>query len=201
MMEAADDRGAGPPRWSATCAARQRLVYSFLDSTRGKTVRVYECQRCGEHIWYEQARVSRRALTTCRFRTAGRPQMRVPLSAPGLRGLRILVVEDEYMLAEDLRLGLEKLGVEVMGPVATVAQALTLLQSGVSLDGAVLDVNLQGDYVFPVLDLLRKKRIPFVLTTGYDGWALPEAYVDAPRCEKPLDMRRLTKEMCEQFAP
>ena len=117
--------------------------------------------------------------------------MHEPLPAASLRGLRILIVEDEYILAEDLRQGLERLGVEVLGPVATVEQALKLLQSENSPDGAVLDVNLQGDYVFPVLDLLRNKRVPFVLATGYDGWALPAAYADAPRCAKPLDMRRL----------
>jgi CheY-like chemotaxis protein len=122
------------------------------------------------------------------------------LSAASLHGLRILVVEDEYMLAEDLRQALERLGAEVVGPVATVEQALKLLQSEGSPDGAVLDVNLQGDYVFPVLDLLRNKRVPFVLATGYDGWALPTAYADAPRCEKPLDMRRLTSALREQLS-
>jgi CheY-like chemotaxis protein len=114
-----------------------------------------------------------------------------PLPAAGLHGLRILVVEDEYLLAEDLRQGLEKLGAEVLGPAASVEQALKLLQSDNLPDGAVLDVNLQGDYVFPVLDVLRSKRVPFVLATGYDGWALPAAYADAPRCAKPLDMRCL----------
>jgi DNA-binding response OmpR family regulator len=109
-------------------------------------------------------------------------------------------VEDEYMLAEDLRQNLEELGAQVLGPVATVAQALTLLQSEDSLDAAVLDVNLQGDFVFPVLELLRNKRVPFVLATGYDRWALPAAYADVPRCEKPLDMRRLAKALDEQLS-
>ena len=115
------------------------------------------------------------------------------LPAASLHGRRILVVEDEYMLADDLRQSLEDLGVEVVGPVATVAQALKLLQSGHTPDGAVLDVNLQGDAIFPVLDLLRERGVRFVLTTGYDGWALPKAYADAPRCEKPLDMRHLAR--------
>lgn len=126
--------------------------------------------------------------------------MRRPPPATSLRGRRILVVEDEYMLAEDLRQNLEELGAQVLGPVATVAQALTLLQSEDSLDAAVLDVNLQGDFVFPVLELLRNKRVPFVLATGYDRWALPAAYADVPRCEKPLDMRRLAKALDEQLS-
>ena len=122
------------------------------------------------------------------------------LPAASLYGLRILVVEDEYMLAEDLRQSLERLGAEVLGPAATVEQALKLLQSEDSPDGAVLDVNLQGDYVFPVLDVLRKQRVPFVLATGYDGWVLPPAYADAPRCEKPLDMRRLASALHAQLS-
>jgi CheY-like chemotaxis protein len=126
--------------------------------------------------------------------------MRKPLAGANLRGLRLLVVEDEYLLAEDLRQSLERLGVEVLGPVPTVAQALQLLRSEEPLDGAILDVNLQGDYIFPVLDLLRERRVPFVLATGYDAWALPAAYADAPRCDKPLDMRRLAIVLHEQLS-
>ena len=121
------------------------------------------------------------------------------LPAASLHGRRILVVEDEYLLAGDLRQTLESLGIEVVGPVATVAQALELLESEEAPDGAMLDVNLQGDAVFPVLDLLRERAVPFVLTTGYDGWALPAAYADAPRCVKPLDMRRLSRLLHEHL--
>ncbi|MDE2061898.1 MAG: response regulator [Bradyrhizobium sp.] len=127
--------------------------------------------------------------------------MPAALPAADLRGRRILVVEDEYMLAEDLRQVLENLAVEVVGPFATLAQALTLLRSGDTPDGAVLDVNLQGDTIFPVLDVLRERGVPFVLTTGYDGWALPEAYTNAPRCAKPLDMRRLSRMLHEHLLP
>ena len=116
-----------------------------------------------------------------------------------LRGLRILVVEDEYMLAEDLRRALVRLDVEVVGPVATVAQALELVESGEAPDGAMLDVNLQGEAVFPVVDLLRERGVPFVLTTGYDRWNLPAAYADAPRCVKPLDMTRISRLLCEHL--
>jgi hypothetical protein len=50
----------------------------------------------------------------------------------------------------------------------------------------VLDVNLRGDMVFPVADALRARGIPFAFATGYDGWALPERFADAPRVEKPF---------------
>ncbi len=52
-------------------------------------------------------------------------------------------------------------------------------------------MNLGGEVVFPLADALRAQDVPFVFATGYDAWALPEAYADVPRCEKPLDSRRL----------
>jgi len=99
-----------------------------------------------------------------------------PLSAAALRGRRILVVEDEYMMAEDLRHDLEKAGAKVVGPVPSVAGALRLLAEEGVIDGAILDVNLRGEKAYPVADVLRERGIPFVLATGYEQWALPQAY-------------------------
>ena len=106
-----------------------------------------------------------------------------------LEDRRILVVEDEDMMADDLRRDLERLGARVVGPVARVSDALTLLKSEGALDG----VNLGGETVFPVADALRARGIPFVFSTGYDEWALPDAYTAVPRCEKPIDVPRVTR--------
>ena len=116
-----------------------------------------------------------------------------PLSASALRGRRILVVEDEYMMADDLRRDLEKVGAQVVGPVPSVADALKILAQTDTLDGAILDVNLRGEKAYPVADALRERSVPFVLASGYEQWALPESYKDLPRCDKPVDLRHLAR--------
>jgi len=96
------------------------------------------------------------------------------VSASALWGRRFLV-EDEYMMAEDLRRDLEQVGAEVLGPMPRVANALKLLAQADALDGAILDINLRGEKAYPVADALRERGVPFVLATGYEPWALPEA--------------------------
>lgn len=108
-----------------------------------------------------------------------------------LVGRRVLVVEDEYILAEDLREELESVGSEVLGPVPTVAEALELLRSEPAPDIAVVDINLQGEMAWPVADLLRDMGVPFIFATGYDAEAIPPAYADVTRAEKPVALRDL----------
>jgi CheY-like chemotaxis protein len=90
-----------------------------------------------------------------------------------LRGRRVLVVEDDYILAQDLLEELLRSGAAVMGPVATVAEALDLLRSGLSPHMAVLDIGLGDETVYPVADALRARGIPFVFATGYDACTVP----------------------------
>jgi two-component SAPR family response regulator len=118
--------------------------------------------------------------------------------ADGLKGRRFLVVEDEYLIAADLAAFLEAQGIEVVGPAASVNEALALLESDTDrLDGAVLDVNLQDDRVYPVADVLMSRGVPFVFTTGYDACVIPKLYADVPRCDKPVDEQRLIRVLCE----
>ena len=107
-------------------------------------------------------------------------------SQPSLSGRRILVVEDEYFVADDLVQALTRLGAEVLGPVATREEALDLLASGERIDLAVLDINLQGESVFPVADTLIEQGVPFVFATGYDQTAIPAQYQQVLRWEKPF---------------
>lgn len=98
-----------------------------------------------------------------------------------LRDRRIVVVEDEYILAEDLRAELESQGADVLGLVASVADALELLGQGPPADMAILDINLLGEMVYPLANALRERGVPLLSATGYEARAIPEAYADLPR--------------------
>lgn len=111
-----------------------------------------------------------------------------------LEGKRLLVVEDEYLIASELAWTLEDAGAEVVGPAGTVEDALSLVErEGDRLDGALLDVNLRGERVFPVAEALATRKVPFVLTTGYDETTIPPAYAGVPRCEKPVDRAQVMR--------
>lgn len=110
-----------------------------------------------------------------------------------LQGWRVLVVEDEYLIATELAQSLEDIGAEIIGPAGTVDEALALMNADVAIDGAVLDINVGTKQVYPVADALRARGVPFVFATGYDGWVVPETYLGIPRCEKPVQIRMIAK--------
>ena len=104
-----------------------------------------------------------------------------------LTGRRVLVVEDEYFIADDITRALRKLGAEVIGPLPSRDQALDAFSAVGRIDAAVLDINLRGDDVYPVADVLRARGVPFVFATGYDAASIPEPYRSVARWEKPFD--------------
>jgi CheY-like chemotaxis protein len=107
------------------------------------------------------------------------------------RGPLVLVVEDEALIAMDLERTLGRHGYRVLGPAATVADALRLLD-GEAPDVALLDVNLGGEVVTPVAEVLRARGVPFVLASAYDGARLTaEALAGPPNVGKPINVRRL----------
>lgn len=104
-----------------------------------------------------------------------------------MNGKRILVVEDEALLALDLRFALEDRGASVVGPCYRLSTALRTAVGG-GIDAAVLDVDLAGEAVFPLADLLQKANVPFVFHTGrHNPQTLGEAYRGIPVCPKPAD--------------
>ena len=101
-----------------------------------------------------------------------------------LSGKRILIVEDEYFIAADLKRALTQYGAEIVGPVGDLAAGLALAEE--QLDAAVLDVNLEEALSYPIADRLRSNKVPYLFLTGYDGWSLPTAYQDDARLAKPF---------------
>lgn len=99
---------------------------------------------------------------------------------------RVLVVEDEYVLAYQLRLALEAEGVTVLGPVASEADACAAIERSGVIDGVVLDINLGGHVSYAVADLLLARGIPFLFATGYDESAIPPRYRHVPYAHKPV---------------
>lgn len=110
-----------------------------------------------------------------------------------LAGRHLLVVEDEYLLADDLAATVRARGASVVGPAASLEDAMALLDGGEAVDGAVLDINLQGEKAYGVADLLVTRGVPFVFATGYDASAIPERFAAVARCEKPVDAAQLIR--------
>ena len=108
-----------------------------------------------------------------------------------LSGRRILVVEDEFLLAMELETLLQRRGCTVLGPVPSVGQALAMLD-GAPPDVALLDINLKGERATPVAAALIDLGVPFVLITGYSRLQLSEPELrHAPRLDKPVNGRDL----------
>lgn len=107
------------------------------------------------------------------------------LSADGLAGRRILIVEDDPFIALALEEMLSEHGLIVAGAAKNVASALHLAASE-RLDIALLDVNVGPEKIDPVADLLARRDCPFVFTTGYGRAGLPEAHATRAIVEKPF---------------
>lgn len=121
--------------------------------------------------------------------------MTKPATADLLTGKRVFLVEDEYMIADDMRRLLETAGAHVIGPVATVTQALKLLDATAEIDLAVLDLNLGGEKAFAIADRLRERGVSFVFATGYDRDVTPRRFQDVAQYEKPLDVKLFLQAM------
>jgi DNA-binding response OmpR family regulator len=108
-----------------------------------------------------------------------------------LSGMRILVVEDEILLAMDLADFLADSGCTVAGPASSVEQGMRLVEQD-AIDGAILDVNLRGEMVFPLADALAERSTPFVYATGY-GKLLRACNHGRPVLQKPYSNQQLLK--------
>jgi CheY-like chemotaxis protein len=119
-----------------------------------------------------------------------------------LSGLRLLVVEDEALVAMMIQDYLADLGCVVVGVAASVAKGLAAIEDKASiLDGAVLDVNLGGEKVYPVAERLVERGIPFIFSTGYGLAGIAPDFARIPTLSKPFAPRDLAAMLAEVIAP
>ena len=112
---------------------------------------------------------------------------------------RVLVVEDEYlirMLLEDM---LEELGYDMAAGVGTVSEASEAASNG-DFHAAILDVNLDGQEIYPVADILAERGLPFVFVTGYGERSLPDPHRGRPALQKPFQAEQLRVALADLLA-
>ena len=100
---------------------------------------------------------------------------------------RILIIEDSPVVGPFTADLLMELGYEVAGPAPNMAAARQLIDDG-GFDAALMDVHIRGERVFPLCELLDDLGVPFVLTSGYADWTMPDRWQDRPRLQKPYSI-------------
>jgi CheY-like chemotaxis protein len=116
----------------------------------------------------------------------------------GLKGRRILIVEDSPVVGPFTADMLEDLGCEVVGPAPNMAAARLLAEAG-GFDAALMDVHIRGERVFPLCEMLATKGVPFVLTSGYADWHMADKWEDRPRLQKPYTIAQIEEVLAELF--
>jgi CheY-like chemotaxis protein len=116
------------------------------------------------------------------------------------RGLRVLVVEDEMLVAWVLQDMLWELGCTVIGPAARIPQALAMIRTE-GIDAALLDVNLDGQLSYPIAEALSARGVPFAFSTGYDKSRIQQGYQGFPILQKPFHCSALHDLLVGLFQP
>jgi two-component SAPR family response regulator len=119
---------------------------------------------------------------------------RSAMTLEDIAGCRVMVVEDEGLIAFEIESALAALGCEVVGPISALETALQLAQESM-LDAAILDVTVRGGKIYPVAEHLVARDIPFVLASGYADWALPDILQDRPHLTKPFTASELEEQL------
>ena len=112
----------------------------------------------------------------------------------GQTKIRILVVEDEALIAMTIEDVIESMGCDMVGPAADLDEALALAVEG-AFDCAVLDVNIRGGSTYGIAELLRGRGCPFFMATGYSNWSMPAHLVGEKRLTKPYSSVALEAEL------
>ena len=117
---------------------------------------------------------------------------------PELKGKRILVIEDSPVVGPFTVDMLGELGCKVLGPAPNMASARELMEAG-GFDGALVDVHIRGERVFPLCEMLEAKGVPFVFTSGYADWQMPEKWQERPRLQKPYTVEQIEQALAALF--
>jgi CheY-like chemotaxis protein len=118
------------------------------------------------------------------------------LSKRELLNRKVLVVEDEMMIAMLIEDMLDEFGCKLVGPATNVPRALELIGKE-SIDVAVLDLNLDGKDTYAIADALQRKNVPFIFATGYGSTGLRQEYGNRPVLQKPFQARDLETALTE----
>jgi len=121
------------------------------------------------------------------------------LSATDLHGRRILVVEDSPVVADACGDMLRDMGCVAVGPATNMAAALQM-SGEEEIDAAIVDINIRGGKSFPVLKILHDRGVPFLLTSGYADWSMPEEWREQPRLAKPYTPNQLREGLLNLLA-
>ena len=105
---------------------------------------------------------------------------------------RVLVVEDQALIAMLVEDMIHEFGSEVVGPASHFGEALRLAQTA-ELDAAILDINVGGEVIFPVADVLQERNIPFIFATGYGSKVLPPQFSNRTALPKPFSYQTLAE--------
>lgn len=116
-----------------------------------------------------------------------------------LQGLRILIVEDELLVALETQAVVQGFGGIVVGPYSRVPIALRALESH-PVDGAILDINVAGIQSLAIAEMLRQRNVPFIFCTGYDRDSVPLRYREVPMVDKPLLRERVVAALLQAIA-
>ncbi|HYT41973.1 MAG TPA: response regulator [Methylomirabilota bacterium] len=107
---------------------------------------------------------------------------------------RLLLVDDEALIALEMEAHLCSLGYSIIGPFARLDKVLKAISTQ-AFDGAVLDINIRGGLIYPVAEILMERAIPFLLITGYAECSIEEKFRKCPILHKPFTMRSLTQKI------
>jgi DNA-binding NtrC family response regulator len=116
-----------------------------------------------------------------------------------LQGARVLVVEDEYFIADDLVRALEDAGAKAVGPAATAEQARALIKAQ-DVDAAIFDLNLRGVVASGLVQEVAAKKVPCLIVSGYGGEAVPPEIAEIARVEKPVNPKSVVSALATEVA-